>query len=301
MAKTSAERQRAYRINLSKDKVKYDEAKKKSRLRDNNRRKKMDPKKLQQLRLRQKEASKNYREKLKLKRLGNKQPSTYTNRQTVGKAVQRVLRVLPKDPNKRHHIVHHVAELLDVVSKPADKHKREQRSLSKELKAAVIQFYNRDDISYQMPGKRDCIVVEDDDGKKISLQKRILLFSIRETLQLFLDEKKNVNHALSLTSFGELRPKNVLIQSHMSHRSCLCIYHENIYLLLKPLSKIITCPALNSLQAFSSALVCDEANENCMFSKCSLCSNNFDLKIRKHLSNHTKQIEWHQWTMKTPP
>jgi CRISPR/Cas system-associated exonuclease Cas4 (RecB family) len=211
MAKTNAERQKLYRVNLSKDTLKAEETKKKARLRDNTRRKNLDAKSLEKLRLRQKNASKNYRDKLKGKRLNNNQSSTYKSRQTLGKAVQRTLKSLPKNPHRRHHVVHHIAQLLDVIPKSIDKHKREQRSISIESKKSVTQFYNRDDISYQMPGKRDCITVDDDNGQRITLQKRILLFSIREAYQLFLAENKHANVRLSATSFRELRPIYVLV------------------------------------------------------------------------------------------
>ena len=81
----------------------------------------------------------------------------------------------------------------------------------------------------------------------------------------------------------------------MSHRSCLCSYHENVNLLLKPLSKCIHSSDLNTLQAFSSALVCNEEDENCMFSRCSLCSNRFNDKIRNNVIDPTEQIQWKQW------
>jgi hypothetical protein len=297
MAKTNAERQKLYRVNLSKDTLKAEETKKKARLRDNTRRKNLDAKSLEKLRLRQKNASKNYRDKLKGKRLNNNQSSTYKSRQTLGKAVQRTLKSLPKNPHRRHHVVHHIAQLLDVIPKSIDKHKREQRSISIESKKSVTQFYNRDDISYQMPGKRDCITVDDDNGQRITLQKRILLFSIREAYQLFLAENKHANVSLSATSFSELRPIHVLVQSSMSHRNCLCSYHENVNLLLKSLSKHINCVSLNSLQAFSSTLVCNEENERCMFSHCSICSNYFNLKIKKNIIDPNKRIQWYQWTL----
>jgi hypothetical protein len=71
--------------------------------------------------------------------------------------VQRVVRTLPKDSYNRNHVVQRIAELLHVISKPSEKHKREQRSLAKELQVTVTLFYNRDDTSYQMSDKRDCI------------------------------------------------------------------------------------------------------------------------------------------------
>ncbi|CAF3222161.1 unnamed protein product [Rotaria sp. Silwood2] len=69
-----------------------------------------------------------------------------------------------------------------------------------------------------------------------------------KTFQLFFTEYVDTNINLSLTSFNDLRPMNILIQSHMPERSCLCMYHENMNLLLKPLSKYIHCPGLHLLQ-----------------------------------------------------
>ncbi|CAF1567393.1 unnamed protein product [Rotaria magnacalcarata] len=275
MAKSNAERQKLYRVNLSKNKLKFEQMKQKSRIRDNQRRRNLKGASLEKLRLRQKMASKKYRDKLKLQRFNNQQSTTYKSRQSFGKAVKRTFRSLPKDPSKRVDVIHHIAQVLNVI--PATKHhKREQRSLANALKELVIKFYNRDDVSYQMPGKRDCIIVEND-GKKITLQKRILLYSIRETYQLFIGDKNDPNINLSKTSFSDLRPLNILVQSHMSHRSCLCVYHESINLLLKALSKQIQCPDLNTLQTFSLALVCDEEDEK--------------------LIDQKKEIKWYQWIL----
>ena len=147
---------------------------------------------------------------------------------------------------------------------------------------------------YQMPGKRDCITIKDN-GVGTTLQKRILLYNVRETYGLFLDEYVNTNITLSLTSFNELRPSNILTQSNMSHRSCLCTYHENINLLLKSLFKYIRCTPLESLQQFSSMLVCDETEEKCMFSSCLTCKNYFKERILDLVKHPAQQIKWSQW------
>ena len=52
---------------------------------------------------------------------------------------------------------------------------------------AAINFYCRDNISYQTPGHRDAIAIKLDGGKQ-TLQKRFLLFSLREVYQTFVDE-----------------------------------------------------------------------------------------------------------------
>ncbi|CAF1145434.1 unnamed protein product [Rotaria magnacalcarata] len=212
--------------------------KRKARIRDNSRRQSLKGALLDQLRARQKQASKKYR-----------------------KALKRALHSLPKDTNKRMMVVQHLAQNLNIISKTVRQHTRKQHSLSIELKKLVIQFYQRDDITYQLPGKRDYATVTDDNGESMTLQKRILLYNIRETYQLFVDEYSNKNVDLSLTSFNELRPVNILINSYMPHHSCLCIYHENVNLLIKLLSKHISCDGLNSLKEFTSMLVCDEQEE----------------------------------------
>ncbi|CAF1234959.1 unnamed protein product [Rotaria sp. Silwood1] len=261
MAKTNAERQKLYRENLLKNKSKYDQMRKISRIRDNKRRQNLNSDLLQQLRNRQKQASKKYRDRKILERINNKQSSSCKSRQSFGKAVKRVLQSLPKDINKCVSVVHHIAQEFNIIPKTTSHHQREQRPLSIELKQLVMNFYSRDDISYQLPAH-----------------------------QLFLIEHDHTNAYLSLGSFSDLRPSNVLLQSHMTHRNCLCVYHENINLLVKPLSKYIPCPGLHSLQAFSSTLVCCETNEEYMFSQCSLCANNFEKKIIKHVTNFTQSV-----------
>ncbi|CAF4560066.1 unnamed protein product [Rotaria sp. Silwood1] len=103
-------------------------------------------------------------------------------------------------------VVQHLAQNLNIISKTTHQHTRQQRLLSIELKELVSQFYQRDDITYQLPGKRDYVTVTDDNGESMTLKKRILLYNIRETYQLFVNEYSNKNVDLSLTSFNELRP-----------------------------------------------------------------------------------------------
>ncbi|CAF2147519.1 unnamed protein product [Rotaria magnacalcarata] len=119
MVKSNAER------NLSKNKLKSEQMKQKSRIRDNQR-----------------------------QRFNNQQSTTYKSRQS-----------LPKDPSKRVDVTQHIAQVLNVIPTTTKHHKREQRSLSTALEELVIKFYYRGDVSYQMPSKRDCITVDDDGKK----------------------------------------------------------------------------------------------------------------------------------------
>ena len=86
-------------------------------MRDNARRKKLTGDELNQFRMRQKQASKKYRDGLKLKRLNDNQLSTYKSRQSLSKAIKRVEKSLPKEPNKRISVVRHIARTLDIIPK----------------------------------------------------------------------------------------------------------------------------------------------------------------------------------------
>ncbi|CAF4555593.1 unnamed protein product, partial [Rotaria sp. Silwood2] len=99
-------------------------------------------------------------------------------------------------------VVHHIAQEFNIIPKTTSHHQREQRSLSIELKQLVMNFYSQDDISYQLSDKRDFITINNNNGTSKTIQKRILLFSLREAHQLFLIEHDHTDAYLSLGSFS---------------------------------------------------------------------------------------------------
>ncbi len=139
-----------------------------------------------------------------------------------------------------------------------------------------MYYYFRDDISYQAPGKKDTIMIKENDLKK-TLQKRYLLYSLRELHQLFIQENPNIT--ISRSSFQDLRPSNVLYKSSTPQNVYVCVYHENISLLLKALDEQIYGLKSIDLNAFVKLLVCDDTQQACMFTDCNRCSLNFRNKI----------------------
>ncbi|CAM4936549.1 unnamed protein product [Rotaria socialis] len=188
-------------------------------------------------------------------------------------------------------LVQHLAEKFGLV--PKSKHQRITLQLADKLKTDVHNFYQRDDISYQLPGKRDTVVVKDDDGKKVTYQKRILINNLRETYEFFKDENKSVD--LSRSSFADLRPVFVFSKSALAHRNWLCVYHENVRLLLKDVDKYVDGTQCSSLSTFTDSLVCSTNNEECMFGCCSICKDFFSENIQENVSNSNSKITWSQW------
>ena len=54
------------------------------------------------------------------------------------------------------------------------------RKLSEESKTKVIDFYNDDEVSRMCPGKKDFVSVKNSEGKRVHVQKRLLLTNLRE-------------------------------------------------------------------------------------------------------------------------
>ncbi|CAF3417473.1 unnamed protein product [Rotaria socialis] len=106
----------------------------------------------------------------KIKRLINKpSSSSFKSRQSFSKSLEKVKSSLPNCDRKQKVVNQHLAEKFGLV--PKSKHQRITLQLADKLKTDVHNFYQRDDISYQLPGKRDTVVVKDDDGKILTYQK----------------------------------------------------------------------------------------------------------------------------------
>ncbi|CAF2729920.1 unnamed protein product [Rotaria sp. Silwood2] len=154
-----------------------------------------------------------------------------------------------RDNTRRQNLKNDSLERLQRSNGKQFSSSKNRQSFGKAVKR-VIQSLPKDTDKHVtlLAGGRDCITFKDNDDSSTTLQKRILLYRVLETFELFLTEYVDTNINLSLTSFNDLRPMNILVQSYTPERSCLGMYHENMNLLLKPLSKYIHCPGLHSLQ-----------------------------------------------------
>ena len=105
--------------------------------------------------------------------------------------------------------------------------KRKRKPILKaELTKRVTDFYECDDVSRCMPGKREAKNVE---GEK--KQVRILndyLANIHETFCL-----EEPTFKVSYSTFCKLRLKNIKVTSLLSRNTCLCTIHQNMALKLK--------------------------------------------------------------------
>ncbi|XP_063953816.1 uncharacterized protein LOC135153700 [Lytechinus pictus] len=100
-----------------------------------------------------------------------------------------------------------------------------------ELQKRIISFYERDDVSRCMPGKRDATKA----GSQ-KLQNRVLTDYLQNTHAKFCSDNPDVQ--VSLSKFCKLRPSHVKLTSLLSRATCLCTSHQNMAFKLKALRNL---------------------------------------------------------------
>ena len=131
--------------------------------------------------------------------------SSFSSKQTLGKATARATRALPKSPKKKAQILSHLISRLSsntkakVLCSARKKISLELRHpvISAEFKQRVIHFLERPDISYCKPGRADTVYFgKSNMGNKIYKSKHYLLWTIQVMVELF-----NVENLLENVSY----------------------------------------------------------------------------------------------------
>lgn len=216
--------------------------------------------------------------------------SPYKSRQSLGKAVKRVTRSLPKSPRK----VKKVIECLSDKYCASSSNEPEQSDKPSDTSVLVEQFYCQDDISWMAPGLKDSVLIRSSTGK-FRMQKRYMLMTLKEAHQLFKESHKDIKCGLSV--FCSSRPIFVKCLSEVPHNTCTCKYHENVRMLLKALSKAVNPPKSvpTEFRLFLNEVVCNQENESCMLNQCASCADNFHKFSTSFVETDTL-ISWEQWS-----
>ena len=185
----------------------------------------------------------------------------YSTPQALGKAVGKVKHHLPKSPMKREAVITKLASSSGIFAERKKVANGGTLKLSPEVVKKVEPFYNLDSISRQTAGRKEFVITREG-GEKQHLQKRHLLYSLKEVHALFLKENPSIK--IGLSKFCSFRPVNVLVSSFTPRNVCCYQYHENIKLLCDCLSKEFPdFPGYSS--EFVNNFVCNpESEEVCL-------------------------------------
>ncbi|KAI6651096.1 hypothetical protein LOD99_5673 [Oopsacas minuta] len=171
--------------------------------------------------------------------------NAYSSKASFGKAIARVKRNLPGSPRKKRAVIKHLAFEEEKKQKFCNRKSSTpgRTALPDSIKTAVIQYYQRDEISRQAPGKRDTTTVRENGAK-----------------HTYKNEK---------SKFAALRPPHVLLTSELPINVCVCRYHENFILLWDALDKFnVRFPLYH--HELASSLICAECSDNCWYNKCEI-------------------------------
>lgn len=110
--------------------------------------------------------------------------------------------------------------------------KKGRQSLDIGTEEKVVQFYENEENSKQLPGKKDVKSVRQADGTRKQMQKKLILCNLSELYESF--KEKYPNDKISFSKFASLRPQHcVLAGSSGTHTVCVCTVHENVKLMLE--------------------------------------------------------------------
>ncbi|XP_057336012.1 uncharacterized protein LOC130674639 [Microplitis mediator] len=142
------------------------------------------------------------------------------------------------------------------------------------MKCKVIDFYVSDDISVNLPGKKDFLSIRNNEGKREHVQKKLILCNLKELYETF--KEQNPENKIGFSTFASLRPPQcVLAGSGGTHTVCVCAVHQNIKLMmlgsnLASLTRHLPIPLVQYQDCFK-LIVCPNPSSDCYFQKCPNC------------------------------
>ena len=229
----------------------------------------------------------------------NPESPPFKSASALGKATAKAKRALlvnlPHSPRRRSAVRRQIVQTefrAEATAALSPNQRPGPNALESETFELVIQFYERDDISRQAPGRKDAIPVQSNDGTKEQKQIKHLTLSISEVYSLFCKEYPTTQ--IGKSKFAYLRPKHVLLSSKLPHNVCMCQYHENFIMAVNALHKV--CPDVPKYSYdFPGTCVCDPLKEDCWMNNCESCKDAQGFQSA-HPLNEILPATWHVWT-----
>ena len=199
----------------------------------------------------------------------------YKTAAALGKARNKTMKALPKDPERALEVVNGIKKMLDKKLATQVEEVVQEESPKSKIRVAdrnrIVSFYYRKDVSYTFPGKKDYVIVKRTEGKRVKMTKHVLMITLREAHSEFCSQEPDIK--VGLDTFSRLRPANVLLRHKMPKNVCVCQYHININYLIsalhqheddfpsnhRDLLKVTTC-ALENME-----------KEECQMGRCQDC------------------------------
>ena len=161
----------------------------------------------------------------------------FNSSRELKKAVNQSINALPKSNGKGKTVWKEVGKILDITS--LDDLKKSQNRAPNDRVQQVIQFYQHDEISRQLPGKMDFVIIREK-GIKHKIQKREMLMTLGDAHKKFVKDFPGI--PISMSHFTSMRPKQVVSFMKARHNVCCCVYCENMKLFFDVAKRFLKMP-----------------------------------------------------------
>ena len=150
-----------------------------------------------------------------------------------------------------------------ILSVPNPRH---GKTLSEDIRK-VVNFFEDDEFSRIMPGKKDYVSV----GKNVHKQRRLLLCNLKQLYSAFKESYPDAK--VGFSKFCSLRPKWCMsVGSSGTHSVCVCTSHQNAQLLgaccntkMCMIHRCENCPRDNNLREYVDGTFADSEEEEISF------------------------------------
>ena len=115
------------------------------------------------------------------------------------------------------------------------KRKRRKDKIPDTVRCRVESFYLSPEISRELPLKREAMKVKDESGAVVTVQKNIMVMSMKEAFGAY--KGKYPDDKIGLTTFKGYKPKNIKKVSETNRRTCLCTACSNVALKVEAVKK----------------------------------------------------------------
>ena len=109
----------------------------------------------------------------------------FSQRSSYMRSLKKAERSLPKNPRRRNAVVSSLAKKFQLRILPQQNNRgRPKQILDADEKSWLIDFLDRPDITYTMPGKKEQVYMGKVNGKKVYETKKYLLWTLNELLNI---------------------------------------------------------------------------------------------------------------------
>ena len=129
--------------------------------------------------------------------------AAFTTKQSLQRSVSKVEKLLLKSPWKKTEVIKGLRILFN-----SKKRGRTEKVINDEPTAYLDEFFERPDITYINPGRKDHVYLGKVDGEKTYAQKRYLLWTLRELFEILNGEEKTHTSSLSSKCTSTSKLKN---------------------------------------------------------------------------------------------